>query len=86
MPKEIISINIKFYSGIDREIGLTEYDPYEGINLQVPVKSTLKHALKQLGYKKRSHHAVFCDGERSSLRHKLVEGNEISLIIPSAGG
>lgn len=85
MPKEI-SINIKFYSGLDREIGLTGYNPYKGIDLKVPARSKLKQALKQLGYKHRSYHAIFCNTERSNLRYKLEEGDQISIIIPTAGG
>ncbi len=83
---EIISINIKFYSGIDQEMGLTGYDPHKGVKLKVPDKSALKNVLKSLGYKKQSHHLVFCNGERSSLRCKVEQGDQISLIIPSAGG
>ena len=81
-----ITINIKFYSGIDQEIGLTGYNPHHGLDLEVPAHSRLNSALKSLGYKKRSYHAVFCNGERASLRLKVEDGDQISLIIPSAGG
>jgi hypothetical protein len=83
---EKITIKIRLYSGIDREIGLTDYNPHDGIDLTLPGKSNLKAALKLIGCKKKSYYAVFCNGDRVGVRYKLVAGDQISLIVPSAGG
>ena len=85
MAKQI-TINVKLYSGLEKELGLSDYDPYKGVDLTLSSGTRLKKALQPLGFKKRSYHAIFCNGERSNLWRKVEDGDEISLIIPSAGG
>jgi hypothetical protein len=79
-------VTIKLFSGINRDIGLTEYDPSRGIEIDVRDGTRLKKALKRLGMRKLMHNAYFQNGERAGLWSRLRDGDEISCIKPSAGG
>lgn len=80
------AVTIKLFSGINRDIGLTDYDPSQGIQLEVREGTRLKKALKGLGMKKLMQNAYFRNGERAGLWTRLRDGDEISCIKPSAGG
>lgn len=84
--KEDIRFKIRFHSGIDKELGLVRYNPFQGIELKTKTGSSLKSALKQIGYKKNRHHAFFCDGDRINLKYKLSHDDQIECLTPSAGG
>lgn len=80
------TVTIKLFSGINRDIGLTDYDPSRGIAIEVREGTRLKKALKRLGMRKLMHNAYFRNGERAGLWTRLRDGDEISCIKPSAGG
>ncbi len=85
MAKQI-TITIKFYSGVHRDLNLEDYNPSEGLTL-TPVSGTrLKKILKQLGIKNLSSLACFRGGERIGLWSTVKDRDEISCLKPSAGG
>jgi hypothetical protein len=81
-----ISIRIKFFSGIDKELKLNNYDPAVGIAMKIPSGKRLKWALKNAGMIKFSSYAFFRSGERISLWSKMRDGDEVSCLRPSGGG
>lgn len=81
-----VKVTIKLFSGINRDLGLPDYDPSRGIELLVRDGTRLKKALKRLGMRKLMHNAYFRNGERAGLWTRLGDGDEISCIKPSAGG
>jgi hypothetical protein len=85
MGKEI-SIRIKFFSGIDKELKLEQYDPSRGITMNIPAGKRLKWALKNAGMTSFSGNAFFRSGERISTWTKLKDGDEVSCLKPSGGG
>jgi hypothetical protein len=85
MGKEI-SIRIKFFSGIDKELKLEQYDPSRGITMKIPAGKRLKWALKNAGMTSFSGYAFFRSGERISTWTKLKDGDEVSCLKPSGGG
>ncbi len=84
--EEKIKIQLMFLSGIDREIGLVDHNQSTGLKLRVAPGTRLKSALKQLGYRPKSHHSFFCAGERITVRKKLKDGDQIACVSASAGG
>ncbi len=80
------TVTIKLFSGINRDIGLADYDPSRGITMEVREGTRLKRALRRLGMRKLLHNAYFRNGERAGLWTRLHDGDEISCIKPSAGG
>lgn len=85
MGKEI-SVRIKFFSGIDKELKLDNYDPAEGMLMKVPSGKRLKWALKNAGMTSFSSCAYFRNGSRISTWTKLKDGDEVSCLKPSGGG
>lgn len=81
-----MQINLKLYSGLDVELGIRDYDPYNGLILEIPPKSNIKRMMKVAGFKLKSHYRFFCNGEQVGAGHKLKEGDQITVIIPTAGG
>ncbi len=85
MVKEI-SVRIKFFSGIDKELKLVSYNPAEGILMKVPSGKRLKWALKNAGMTTFSSYAFFRSGARITTWAKLNDGDEVSCLKPSGGG
>jgi hypothetical protein len=85
MGKEI-SICIKFFSGIDKELKLEQYDPARGITMTIPSGKRLKWALKKIGMTSFSGYALFRRGERITTWTKLKDSDEVSCLKPSGGG
>jgi len=85
MAKEI-SVRIKFFSGIDKELKLSDYDPAVGILMKIPSGKRLKWALKHAGMTSFSGNAFFRSGSRISTWTKLKDGDEVSCLKPSVGG
>lgn len=85
MAKEI-SVRIKFFSGIDKELKLANYDPAAGILMKIPSGKRLKWALKNAGMTSFSGNAFFRSGSRISTWTKLKDGDEVSCLKPSGGG
>lgn len=81
-----ISIRIKFFSGIDKELNLKNYNPSDGLSMSIPSGKRLKWALKTAGMKQFSSCAYFRNGQRISTWSKLKDGDEVSCLKPSGGG
>jgi hypothetical protein len=81
-----IAIRIKFFSGIDRDLNLENYNPVEGLAMKVPSGKRLKWALRSAGVTAFSNYAYFRGGERISTWAKLKNGDEVTCLKPSGGG
>lgn len=81
-----ITVIVKLYSGLDKEVSLKDYNPYKGLTLQVRERTRLKAILKGLGLKNLSMYAYFINGQRAGLWTRPRENDEISCFRPSAGG
>jgi hypothetical protein len=81
-----ISIRFKFFSGIDKELKLPDYNPGEGIIMSFPTGKRLKFALKTAGIKKATPYTYFRDGHRITTWARLRDGDEITCLKPSGGG
>ena len=84
--KNEITVTLKFFSGMHRELSLKHYDPGKGITLTVKEGTRLKKALKDLGIRGLSSNAYFRSGERIGLWTKLRSGDEVSCLRPTGGG
>jgi hypothetical protein len=85
MAREI-TITVKLYSGIDRELSLASYDPDGGLVFTVKRGTRLGRLLKNLGLKKLSSYAIYCQGDRVGRWKRLSDGEEISCLRPAGGG
>ena len=83
---QTITVRIKFFSGIDKELKLESYNPAEGISMSIPSGKRLKWALKSAGLTQFSSYAFFRSGERISTWSKLKDGDEVSCLRPAGGG
>ena len=84
--KSMMTVTLKFYSGIHKELNLESYDPAKGVTVTAKSGTRLKKILKDLGLPKISSFAYFCNGERIGLWTKLHDGEEVSCLKPSGGG
>ena len=85
MAREI-SVRIRFFSGIDRELNLQNYDPATGVALTLPSGTRLRRALKNLGVTDLSRNIYFRSGKRISVWAKLGDGDDVSCLRASGGG
>jgi hypothetical protein len=83
---KVISIRIKFFSGIDKELKLKNYNPAEGITMNIPSGKRLRWALKTVGMTSFSNNVYFRSGVRISTWAKLKGGDEITCLRPAGGG
>lgn len=85
MAREV-SVRIKFFSGIDKELNLQNYDPASGVALTLPHGTRLRRALKSLGVADLSRNIYFSNGKRISVWARLGDGDEVSCLRASGGG
>ncbi len=83
---EQISITIKFFSGIDKDLKLEGYDPARGLSVPIKKGTRLRRVLGNMGVQKPSSIVYFRNGERIGLWTKLRDGDEVSCLRPSGGG
>lgn len=81
-----ITVILKLYSGIHREINLSDYDPSKGIAFNVRSGTRLKKILKMAGFSKMNRYVYFSEGTRISIWRKLKYSCEISCLKQSGGG
>ncbi len=81
-----ITITIKLYSGLHRQLNRGGYNPDSGLTMTVKENTRLKKLLSSLGLKNLSTHAYFINGERATLRSRLKPNDEVMCMRPSAGG
>jgi sulfur carrier protein ThiS len=83
---EMITVNIRFYTGTEKETNLEIYDFAKGVDFQVKKGTRLRTILKEIGFKKRSLHTFFRDSERIHTLTKLRHGDRISCLTSVGGG
>ena len=83
---ETITVIIKLYSGIEKELKISDYDVNNGISLTVRPGTTLRSVLRKLGLKKLSQYMYFSKGHHISLWKKIYETTEVSCLKISGGG
>jgi hypothetical protein len=81
-----VTVRIKLFSGIDRELDLKNYDPASGVSLTLPSGTRLRRALKNIGVADLSRNIYFRNGKRISVWAKLGDGDEVSCLRASGGG
>lgn len=81
-----IEFTIKFFSGLEKEIKVENYDPVKGLKISAGSGTRLKKVLKGYNLKKLSSNVYFRNGERIGLWSKLKNGDEVSCLKPSGGG
>ncbi|MCP4133010.1 MAG: hypothetical protein GY754_18785 [bacterium] len=81
-----INITIKLFSGIEKELGIDEYDASDGLSRTVSEGARLGGVFKKLGLRKLSDYAFFRAGERLNRWTRLKDGDEVSCLRPSGGG
>ncbi len=77
---------MKFFSGIDKDLELKNYDPATGLSLNIKKGARLRRVLKKLGVQRPSSIVYFRNSERIGLWSKLYDGDEVSCLKPSGGG
>ncbi len=83
---DTITVTLKLYSGIHREINLEDYDPEKGILLSVKSGTGLRKILKMAGIRKTGSYIYFSEGERISVWNRIRYSREISCLKHSGGG
>jgi hypothetical protein len=81
-----IKVHLKLFSGIERELGIENYNRTEGFPVEVNSGTRLRSVLKKTGMKDISSNVFFIEGERVSVWRKLKDGDIISCLKPSGGG
>lgn len=81
-----ITITIKLYSGLHRQLKHGDYNPDSGLTMTVKENTRLKKVLSSLGLKNLSAHAYFINGERATLHSRVKSHDEVMCMRPSAGG
>jgi hypothetical protein len=83
---EKILVTVKLFSGLDREIPLSDYNRTEGITMEIKRGTRLRKILKAIGMKNLSYNAYFLNGVRIGLWEKINEDSEVSCMKPAGGG
>jgi hypothetical protein len=84
--KPTITIRVKLLSGLDKDLGLDDYDPDAGLILNVPNGTRIHKITRMLHLPDRHVLAYFVEGERAGLWRKLKNAQELACLRPSAGG
>ena len=81
-----ISITIKLYSGIEKELKIHDYEQNKGLIFTVKPGTTLRSILKRIGIKKMSQYTYFCGGHHVSVWKRFYDPAEVSCLRMSGGG
>ena len=81
-----ISINVKLYSGLDRQAKISHYDPESGIELEIAKGSRLKKVFKSIGLSTRESTVGFINGKKADPGERLKDGDVVYLMKPVSGG
>ncbi len=86
MLKNKIRITIKLFSGLDKEVILENYNPYNGISMEVP-KGTRVYEIAKLLHLSRGVPVFYFINERRSPKwYRLQSGDIVSCFKPMSGG
>lgn len=86
MPKSHITVIVKLYSGLDKILGLSEYQPSKGMEVSLGRGARLRHLVKALGITGKKNLVCFRKGKRVRMSDHLHEGDEIAILLPLFGG
>ncbi len=86
LMKNIITVKVRLFAGLDKDVDVKAYDRHKGITLNVPDGTRLKKVVKMIGLSDRYSLVYFIHGERVGLWKKLEDGDEIACLRPTAGG
>jgi molybdopterin converting factor small subunit len=81
-----IRVKVKLFASLLRETGIENYDPKEGMVLEIPFGSRIRNVFKKLGISGSRTMICFLNGERAGPWKRIEGGDEISLFRPVAGG
>jgi hypothetical protein len=81
-----IRVCVKLFTGLHREVGLEDYDPKVGIEMEIRTGTRIRTVSKRLGLPTDGRVAFFVAGEKAGPWRKLREGDEVACMKPSAGG
>ena len=81
-----LTVKVRLFAGTDKEANIGDYDRNEGLTLKVLKGTRLKKVVKMIGLSKQYTLVFFINGERVGLWKKLEEGDEITILRPTAGG
>ena len=84
--KEYITINVKLYSGLDRQAKINHYDPDSGIELEIAKGARLKKVFKAMGLSTHESNVGFINGKKAGLSEKLNHGDAVYLMKAVSGG
>lgn len=84
--KSPITVTIKLYSGLHRDLNIKNYDLGKGLIINTVNGASLRSVLKEIGMENRSSISYFLNGGRISLGTSLKDGDEVSCLKPSGGG
>jgi molybdopterin converting factor small subunit len=84
--REKITINVKLYSGLDRQASIGLYDPDSGIDLKISKGARLKKVFKRMGLSTHESTVGFINGKKAGLSEKLNHGDAVYLMKPVSGG
>ncbi len=84
--KENITVKVKLYSGLDRQVKINHYDPDSGIDLQIVKGARLKKVFKILGLSTYESTVGLINGQKAGLNEKLKHGDVVFFMRPVSGG
>jgi molybdopterin converting factor small subunit len=84
--KESITVKIKLFSGLDRQVKINNYDPDSGIDVQIVKGVRLKKIFKTIGLSRNESTACFINGKKVDVNEKLKNGDVLFFMKPVSGG
>jgi len=84
--KESITVKIKLFSGLDRQVTMNNYDPDSGIDLQIVKGARLKKIFKTIGLSRNESTVCFINGKKVDVNENLNNGDVLFIMKPVSGG
>ena len=84
--KESITVKIKLFSGLDRQVKINNYDPDSGIDVQIVKGVRLKKIFKTIGLSRNESTACFVNGKQVDVNEQLKNGDVVFFMKPVSGG
>jgi molybdopterin converting factor small subunit len=84
--RENITINVKLYSGLDRQAKISHYDPDWGIELEIAKGARLKKVFKAIGLSTHESTVGFINGKKADPGERLKDGDIVYFMKPVSGG
>jgi hypothetical protein len=82
----MMQITLKLFGGLDRDLGITGYNPAQGVQVSVKRGTRFWRVLRIVGLKKRRYYSFIRRGEDVGLFTRLEDGDEIHCFKPVGGG